>query len=214
MEVNDGLVMVIEEQPSYLLTYRVLTQTSKMITVKDLTIPDVKILMPHMHQDARGYFAEVWHEKQMQQAELPIRFVQENQSLSQKIYTVRGLHAQKTPHQQAKLLRVLRGSIFDVAVDIRPSSPTYGQHVSAVLTAEDLTQIYIPVGFLHGFCTLQPATVVLYKISDFYDPHSETGVVWDDPDLGIAWPFDKTQATLSDKDARLPSFKDFHNSER
>jgi dTDP-4-dehydrorhamnose 3,5-epimerase len=180
-----------------------------MLTVKNLAIPDVKLLMPKMHRDHRGYLAEVLSERKMLELGLP-RFVQENQSLSLNKNVVRGLHMQKPPHAQAKLVRVLRGKIFDVAVDVRAGSSTYGQHVTAVLESEgDITQMYIPPGFLHGFCTLTDDTIVLYRMSDYYTPGSEIGTLWNDPDLKIHWPVKASDAILSDKDTRLPSFKDF-----
>ncbi len=180
-----------------------------MLTIKELSIPDVKLLMPKLHRDERGYVTEVVHEKQMADIGLPIKLVQENQSMSLHKNIVRGLHGQKPPYAQAKLVRVLQGRIFDVAVDVRPGSKTYGKYVSAVLSPDEATQMFIPVGFLHGFCTLEPNTVVLYKMSDFYAPGNEVGAVWNDPDLGIAWPIDPMQAILSDKDRKLPRFKDF-----
>lgn len=180
-----------------------------MITVKELAIPDVKLLMPKLHKDDRGYVTEIVHEKQMAEVGLPIKFMQENQSMSLHKNTVRGMHSQQPPHAQAKLVRVLRGKIFDVAVDVRFGSKTYGQHVSAVLSSEDVTQMFVPVGFLHGFCTLEDNTVVLYKMSDFYAPGNEVGAIWNDPDLNIQWPIDASKAILSGKDEKLPAFKDF-----
>jgi len=180
-----------------------------MITVKTLAIPEVKILMPKLHQDDRGYVAEIAHEKQMEELGLPIKFMQENQSMSLYKNTVRGLHSQRPPHAQAKLVRVLRGKIFDVAVDVRPGSKTYGQHVSALLSEDEVAQMYIPTGFLHGFCTLTDNTVVLYKMSSLYAPGSEIGVIWNDPDLKINWPIEAGKAILSGKDEKLMLLKDF-----
>jgi len=180
-----------------------------MLTVKELAIPEVKLLMPKMHRDDRGYVAEITHEREMLALGLP-RFVQENQSLSLDKNIVRGLHSQKPPHAQAKLVRVLSGKIFDVAVDMRPKSKTFGQHVSAILDSEgDITEMYVPAGFLHGFCTLAKNTVVLYKMSNFYAPGSEIGIIWNDPKLKINWPVKPDDAILSGKDAKLSSFKDF-----
>jgi len=179
-----------------------------MTTVKPLAIPDVKLLMPKLHHDDRGYVTEIVHEKQMEQLGLPMQFMQENQSMSLRKNTVRGMHCQLPPHAQAKLVRVLRGRILDVAIDIRPGSPTYGQHVSAVLTQDEVTQMLIPAGFLHGFCTLEDNTVVLYKMSNLYAPGSECGALWNDPDLKIEWPVSAEDAILSGKDAKLPRFKD------
>lgn len=180
-----------------------------MLTIKPLAIPDVKLLMSKMLQDSRGYFAEIAQEKRFEENGLP-RFVQENQSLSVEKGTIRGLHAQKPPHAQAKLIRVLNGTVFDVAVDVRPGSKTFGQHIHTMLQAEgDITQLFIPAGFLHGFCTLTENTVVSYKVSDFYAPGSEIGVIWNDPDLKIDWPIAPKNAVLSPKDTTLGSFKDF-----
>ncbi len=123
--------------------------------------------------------------------------------------TVRGMHSQKPPHAQAKLVRVLRGKIMDVAIDVRPHSPTFGKHVSAILSQDEVTQMYIPVGFLHGFCTLEDNTVVLYKMSSLYVPGSECGVIWNDHDLKIDWPVKAEDAILSGKDEKLSRFKDF-----
>ena len=180
-----------------------------MINVKELAIPEVKLLMPKLHQDDRGYVTEIVHEKQMHELGLPIEFMQENQSMSKTKNTVRGMHGQRPPHGQAKLVRVLRGKIFDVALDVRPSSPTYGKHVSAILSGDDVVQMFIPAGFLHGFCTLEDNTIVLYKMSSLYAPGSEVGVMWNDPALGIDWPVKSSEATLSGKDEKLPLFKDF-----
>ncbi len=180
-----------------------------MLTITELAIPDVKLLTPKLHRDDRGYVTEIAHDKQMQEIGIPIKFPQENQSMSLLKNTVRGLHAQRPPQVQAKLVRVLRGKIFDVAVDARPGSKTYGQHVSAVLSDDDVVQMLIPAGFLHGFCTLEDNTVVLYKMSDFYAPGNEVGAVWNDPDLKIRWPIDEAQAILSGKDEKLPPFKEF-----
>ncbi|MDP9127298.1 MAG: dTDP-4-dehydrorhamnose 3,5-epimerase [Pseudomonadota bacterium] len=180
-----------------------------MITVKELAIPDVKLLMPKLHHDDRGYVTEIAHERQIQELNLPVRFMQENQSMSLYKNTVRGLHGQKPPHAQAKLVRVLRGKIWDVVVDVRLGSKTYGQHVSATLSEDEIVQMYVPIGFLHGFVTLDDNTVVLYKMSDFYAPGNEVGTVWNDPDLNIKWPIDVSKAILSGKDEKLPPFKDF-----
>ena|ERR1700722_4853055 len=180
-----------------------------MTTVKELAIPDVKLLMPKLHQDDRGYVTEIVHENQMLELGIPIKFMQENQSMSRKKYTVRGMHGQKPPHAQAKLVRVLHGKILDIAIDVRLGSPTYGKHVSALLSDEEVTQMFIPAGFLHGFCTLADDTVVLYKMSSLYTPGNEVGVIWNDPDLDIEWPVDPKDAILSGKDEKLPRFKDF-----
>jgi dTDP-4-dehydrorhamnose 3,5-epimerase len=179
-----------------------------MTHVIDLAIPDVKLLKPKIHRDDRGYVTEVVHEKQMMDLGLPIKFTQENQSMSLHKNTVRGMHGQKPPHAQAKLVRVLNGRILDVVVDARPQSQTYGKHVSVELSSDEVAQLYVPVGFLHGFCTLTDNAVVLYKMSSLYAPGSEFGVVWNDLDLAIDWPVTPEQAILSGKDVKLPAFKD------
>lgn len=192
----------------YWPTGQVSGKNTGMITVESLAIPDVKLLRPKLHQDDRGYVCEIIHDKQLQDVGLPIRVMQENQSMSLKAGTVRGLHFQKPPHAQAKLVRVLRGRIVDIAVDIRPDSATYGQHISIELSQDDVSQLYIPAGFAHGFCTLTDDTVVLYKMSEFYAPSFEGGIVWNDPTLKINWPVDPAKAILSGKDEKLPLFKD------
>jgi len=180
-----------------------------MINVKQLILPEVKLLMPQLHHDDRGYVTEIAHGRQLQEVGLPGEFVQENQSMSRFKNTVRGMHSQQPPFAQAKLVRVLRGRIFDVAVDVRQGSPTFGQHVSAILSDDEITQMFIPVGFLHGFCTLEDNTVVLYKMSSFYVPGSEIGVKWNDPELKIEWPVKTEDAILSDKDNKLGSLSAF-----
>jgi len=181
--------------------------------VKELTLPAVKLLTPKQIEDERGFFAETLNEREMQRLGFPGIYAQENQSISFKKGTVRGLHAQKPPHAQGKLIRVLKGRIYDVAVDVRPLSPTFGKHVEAILSDGELTMFYIPSGFLHGFCTLTDDTVVLYKVTELYAPGSEVGVFWNDPALGIDWPVKTDAAILSAKDKALPLFKDFPHLE-
>jgi dTDP-4-dehydrorhamnose 3,5-epimerase len=165
-------------------------------------------LFPQQFQDERGSFSEVYSKRTLAELGIDLDFVQDNESFSRAKGTVRGLHFQRPPHAQAKLVRVLRGSIHDVAVDIRVGSPTYGQHISMVISAEAYNQVFIPVGFAHGFCTLEPDTVVLYKTSALYSKAHEGGILWSDPDLGIAWPVEEGSAMLSDKDKVLPRFRD------
>ena len=173
-----------------------------------LTIPDVVLVRPRRHADSRGYFAETWNARVFAAKGIDVEFVQDNCSLSRQPGTIRGLHFQKQPAPQAKLVRVTHGSVFDVAVDIRRGSPSFGRHVSAVLTASAGEQLYIPAGFAHGFCTLEPDTEVTYKVSDFYSPEADSGVLWNDPDLGIDWPLDGRAPILSDKDKGLPRLHD------
>lgn len=171
-------------------------------------IQDVKLLTPARHTDARGFFSEIYNVRALQEAGITLPFSQENYSHSTLAHTVRGLHFQKPPYAQAKLVQVVRGAIFDVAVDLRHGSPTFGQHVTALISAENWSQIYIPVGFAHGFCTLEPDTAVIYKVSAAYSPAHDAGVIWNDPDLAIAWPVSAGDAILSDKDRQLPALAD------
>ncbi len=175
--------------------------------VTRLAIPDVLVLKPVKHGDHRGFFSETYSRRAFAEAGIDAGFVQDNHSLSGEAGTVRGLHFQVPPKAQAKLLRVVRGAVFDVAVDLREDSPTYGKHVSAVISAEAWNQIFVPEGFAHGFCTLEPNTEVLYKVSDFYAPEAEQGLLWSDPDLGIAWP-EGAGAVLSERDRGWPRLRD------
>ncbi|HEX2115784.1 MAG TPA: dTDP-4-dehydrorhamnose 3,5-epimerase [Alphaproteobacteria bacterium] len=169
-----------------------------------LAIPEVKLITPRRFTDPRGFFAETFSRRRFAEAGLVADFVQDNQSLSRPAGTVRGLHFQRPPHAQAKLVRVVRGAIFDVAVDIRPGSPTYGRHVGVELSAENGKMILIPEGFAHGFCTLKVDTEVLYKVNRDYAPAHEGGILWNDPALGISWPVDPAHAVLSERDRKLP----------
>ena len=163
----------------------------------------VVVLHPPRFGDERGYFAETYHAGKWHAAGVEATFVQDNQSLSGPAGTVRGLHYQIEPSPQAKLVRVLRGSIVDVAVDIRRSSATFGRHVAVELTADGGEQLYVPAGFAHGFATLEPDTVVAYKVSGLYDPSAERGILWNDPALGIDWRLGG-EPTLSGKDKLHP----------
>jgi dTDP-4-dehydrorhamnose 3,5-epimerase len=175
------------------------------------------LLKPRFFRDERGYFVETFHTRVAQELGLPGWFVQDNQSLSIARGTVRGLHFQIPPKMQAKLVRVLRGSIYDVAVDLRANSPTYGRWIAETLTANGGEQLFIPGGFAHGFCTLESHTEVAYKVDDYYAPECEQGIAWDDPTLSIDWPIAPGDAILSDKDRKLGSFlsfvSPFHNFE-
>jgi dTDP-4-dehydrorhamnose 3,5-epimerase len=176
------------------------------VNVRPLAIPDVKLIEPGVFRDERGFFSETFSERNLRTAGLMLRFVQDNHSLSIDAGVVRGLHFQCPPHAQDKLVRVSRGSIFDVAVDLRVGSPTFGGHVSVKLSADNWLQVLVPKGFAHGFCTLEAHTEVLYKVTDYYAPESDRGIRWDDPMLGIQWPIEGTQAMLSSKDRLLPPF--------
>ena len=176
-----------------------------------LAIADVVLATPARFDDSRGYFSEVFNAGRFAAAGVEGPFLQDNQSLSASKGTIRGLHCQIAPSVQGKLVRVLRGAIWDVAVDIRQGSPSYGQHVAAVLSAENGAQLWVPGGFLHGFCTLEPNTEVLYKVTAGYDKAAERGVIWNDPDLALPWPVDADAAVLSDKDMQLPRLADCEN---
>jgi len=165
---------------------------------------DVKLLRPDRHVDNRGFFSEAYTKRDYAAIGIRNEFVQDNHSLSRKKGVVRGLHFQIAPYAQAKLLRVLRGAIFDVVVDIRRGSPTFGQHIATVLSDADWNQIFVPAGFAHGFCTLQPETEILYKVDHYYSPAHDRGIRWNDPALGIAWPVAEQEAELSDKDRKHP----------
>jgi dTDP-4-dehydrorhamnose 3,5-epimerase len=171
-------------------------------------IPDVKILLPKQFKDHRGFFSEVYSTKLLKDAGIRCDFVQDNHSLSVEKGVLRGLHYQVAPMAQDKLIRVVRGAILDVAVDVRKKSPTFGKHVAAVLSAENWRQVFVPVGFAHGFVTLEPNTEVLYKVSTFYSPQHERGVRWNDPALGINWGIGESQAVLSARDTQHPLLHD------
>jgi dTDP-4-dehydrorhamnose 3,5-epimerase len=171
-------------------------------------IPDVKILVPKCFGDDRGFFMETYNQQTMQLLGIDTMFVQDNHSYSRDKGTVRGLHFQVSPHIQAKLLRVVKGSILDVAADIRKGSPTQGCYVAVILSAENQKQLYIPDGFAHGYCTLEADTEVLYKASDFYSKEHEHGIRWDDPDFKIEWGVTEDSVILSDKDGKLPFYSE------
>jgi dTDP-4-dehydrorhamnose 3,5-epimerase len=178
-----------------------------MTTITPLAIPDVLLITPKRHGDARGWFTETWSRKTLADQGIEHDFVQDNQAFSANAGTIRGLHFQTAPHAQAKLLRVIRGAVFDVAVDIRQGSPTYGKWVAANLTAEGGEQILIPRGFAHAYCTLTDDVELAYKVDGQYSPANEGGLLWNDPDLGIDWPL-SGEPILSDKDKVLPRLKD------
>jgi dTDP-4-dehydrorhamnose 3,5-epimerase len=170
--------------------------------IKDLLIVEPKIL-----KDDRGYFYESYSKRNFDEAGINASFVQDNQSLSQK-GTLRGLHAQSGEHAQGKLVRVIKGRVIDVAVDIRKSSETYGQHVAVELSEDNHLMFWVPPGFLHGFVTLEDDTIFAYKVTGLYNKTSEFGVVWNDPELNIHWGISAEEVILSEKDKVLPLFKD------
>ncbi len=171
-------------------------------------IPDVKILVPKKFGDHRGFFSETFNQRFLKDAGIDAEFVQDNHSLSVEKGVVRGLHCQLPPMAQHKLVRVVHGSILDIALDIRKNSPTFGRHVSAILSAENWRQIFVPIGFAHGFLTLEPNTQVVYKVSNYYSPPHERGILWNDPALAIDWGIAPAQAILSDRDKKHPTLKD------
>ena len=169
-----------------------------------LALPDIVKILPARIGDHRGYFSEIFKDDWFRGNIADVTFVQDNQSLSTAKGTVRGLHFQLDPFAQGKLVRCISGAIFDVAVDIRVGSPTYGRWVGAVLAAKDGAQLWIPVGFAHGFATLEPDTVIHYKVTAPYSATHDRGLRWDDPDIGIDWPVALEDASLSDKDRAQP----------
>ena len=172
--------------------------------VVSLEIEAVKLIRPRRFADSRGFFVETWNRKAFAGRGIDVDFVQDNCSFSRRTGTIRGLHFQRPPAAQAKLVRVMRGAAYDVAVDLRRASPTFGRHVAATLTADGGEQIFIPVGFAHGFCTLEPDTEVAYKVSQLHSPEHDAGISWDDPEIGIAWPLAGGPPILSDRDQVLP----------
>ncbi|WP_027486744.1 dTDP-4-dehydrorhamnose 3,5-epimerase [Allorhizobium undicola] len=169
-----------------------------------LKIPDVVLITPKRFGDARGFFMETFKASLFESEVGPFTFVQDNRSFSAETGTVRGLHFQLDPRAQGKLVSCTAGALLDVAVDIRKGSPSYGQYVSAELTADNACQLWVPPGFAHGFCTLTPDTVISYKVTDYYSPEHDRGLLWNDPALGIDWPVEEGKAVLSDKDQKQP----------
>ena len=177
-----------------------------MMTITPMALAEVLLITPKRHGDARGWFAETWSRAAMAEAGVDAEFVQDNQAFNAKAGTVRGLHFQMAPHPQAKLVRVLSGAIYDIALDVRAGSATYGQWVGAELTAEGGEQLFVPRGFAHGYVTLTDDCELFYKVDGLYAPQTEGGVIWNDPDLAIPWPI-RGEAILSDKDTTLPRLK-------
>ena len=174
------------------------------MNVERLAIPDIILVRPRRHGDARGYFVETYNARRFADLVTDAVFVQDNEASSAAPGTVRGLHFQRPPAAQGKLVRVLSGAILDVAVDIRDGSPSYGKAVMARLDAAQGAQLWVPPGFAHGYCTLEPDTRVAYKVTAFYSPADEGGILWNDPALGIVWPLDGAGAHVSERDRALP----------
>lgn len=180
-----------------------------MLRITPTALDGVLVIEPKRHGDNRGFFSETFSHKLFAQAGIHIDFVQDNQSMSANPGTIRGLHFQSPPHAQVKLVRCGRGSLFDVVVDIRKGSPTYGQWIGEELSFENGKQLLVPHGFLHGFVAREPNTEILYKCSDYYAPECDGAVRFDDPDIGIDWGLDAGVAVLSEKDKKAPFLKDF-----
>lgn len=172
--------------------------------ISSMDLAGVKLFAPRHIGDERGYFAETFRADTFAKECGAVVFVQDNESLSAQTGTVRGLHFQSAPHAQGKLVRCTAGALFDVAVDIRVGSPTFGKWVGETLTPENGLQLWIPPGFAHGFCTLSPNSVIAYKVTDYYNAECDKGLAWDDPALSIAWPDAADAATLSPKDRKQP----------
>jgi dTDP-4-dehydrorhamnose 3,5-epimerase len=173
-----------------------------------LDIPELKIVRPAIFQDERGFFSETYNRQALAGAGITADFVQDNHSLSVDVGVVRGLHFQSPPAAQDKLVRVVRGKILDVAVDIRRGSPTFGRHVAVVLSSTNRNQLWVPKGFAHGFCTLEPNTEVIYKVTEYYSPQCDLGIAWNDPALAIDWGLEPKCAVLSRKDRSHPNLAD------
>lgn len=174
-------------------------------------IPDLLILEPRRFGDDRGFFAETWNARALEAAGIHVDFAQDNHSFSLQAGTVRGLHFQAPPHAQSKLVRCGRGRLFDVAVDIRKGSPSYGKWFGVELSFDNGRQLFIPAGFAHGFATLEPETEIVYKCSDYYAPECEGALRFDDPGLAIDWGLEGSPSSISDKDLKAQGFKGFHS---
>jgi dTDP-4-dehydrorhamnose 3,5-epimerase len=172
--------------------------------VMSVAIPEIKLVTPRIFRDQRGFFSETFNARAFAAANISAQFVQDNHCYSSHKGVVRGLHLQIPPHAQDKLVRVIRGSIFDVAVDLRAGSPSYSRHVSTVLGAADCRQVWIPRGFAHGYCTLEPDTEVIYKVTTYHEPAFERGLLWNDAALAIDWPIAANAAIVAERDSHLP----------
>jgi dTDP-4-dehydrorhamnose 3,5-epimerase len=179
------------------------------VKIESLAIPDLKLFTAPRYSDERGTFSETWNQRDLAAAGFCCDFVQDNHAISFEEGTMRGLHFQSAPHAQGKLIRVVRGRIFDVAVDLRSDSATFGQWVATELAAQTGEQLWVPAGFAHGYYTLEPLTEVVYKVDEYYDPAAEGGICWDDPELNIDWPNRNTVTAISPKDRMLPTFSDW-----
>jgi dTDP-4-dehydrorhamnose 3,5-epimerase len=179
-----------------------------MLEIIELHIPEVQVISQRVHRDERGSFVEVYNRRDLAVVGITTDFVQDNTSVSNRAGTIRGLHFQIEPSPVAKLVRVVRGAILDVVVDLRAGSPTFGAHVEVEISATSGDQIFVPLGFAHGFCTLEPDTEVSYKVSGHWSPETDRGLRWNDPELGIGWPVDPATAIVSKKDLGQPRLVD------
>ena len=176
--------------------------------IHPLALPEVLLITPIKHGDDRGFFSETFSRRRLAEAGFDKPFVQDNHSLSGKRGILRGLHFQRAPHAQDKLVRVTRGAVFDVAVDVRRGSPSFGRWVGAELSADNWRQMLVPAGFAHGFLTLTDTAEVLYKVTDDYAPEAEGGLAWDDPEIGVDWPMAKSDIITNDRDGRWPKLSE------
>ncbi len=175
------------------------------IDVIPLEIPEIKLIITRKINDSRGFFSETYNEKAFHKAGITEKFVQDNHSLSEARGTIRGLHFQTPPYEIAKLVRVTRGRILDVVLDIRKASPSFGKHVAVELSPTEWHQLLVPIGFAHGFCTLESNTEVVYKVTNYYSKEHDKGILWNDSSLGIIWPVSEKEAILSEKDLGWPN---------
>jgi dTDP-4-dehydrorhamnose 3,5-epimerase len=174
------------------------------------SLVDAKLIKPRIFEDERGFFTESYNKERFTKEGIRIEFVQDNHSLSHEKGVLRGFHFQLPPYAQSKLVRVTRGSVYDVIVDLRRKSATYGHWEGFVLSADNHLELFIPQGFAHAFCTLEPDTEFMYKVDNFYHPEADGGIIWNDPDLNVNWPV--KQPILSLKDRDLPRWRDLHSS--
>jgi dTDP-4-dehydrorhamnose 3,5-epimerase len=178
------------------------------VKVEDVAIAGVKLITPPRFNDPRGFFSETWNQGRFAEEGIAGPFIQDNHAVSTESGVLRGLHCQIGHNAQGKLVRCVRGAIYDVAVDVRWGSPTFGKYIGVELSARNWMQIWVPVGFLHAYCALTTETEVIYKVTGAYDKAAERGVIWNDPDIGIKWPVSADKAILSDKDKVLPRLRD------
>lgn len=176
-----------------------------MIEIEETSLPEVKIIKPKKFGDERGFFSETWNSNSLKEVGITADFIQDNHAFSRDVGTVRGLHYQMSPKAQGKLVRVIKGRVLDVAVDIRRGSPNFGKHVGVELSADNWFQLWVPPGFAHGYCTLTPDVEFLYKVDNDYSPENEQGIIWNDPALDINWGVDPQNVLTSGKDLILPT---------